>query len=184
MPITPSQTVGPFFSLGLLGPRWAVGIDETVPGPRIHIDGRVLDQDGEPVIDALIEAWQADAQGRYRRLGSASPQHNDRFTGFIRIGTDAGGRFTFETIRPGAVRQADGMLHAPHVNLGIFARGLLKRLHTRLYFPDEPLNQTDPVLALVPAARRSTLIATAAGPGGFAFDLRLSGNGETVFFEC
>jgi protocatechuate 3,4-dioxygenase alpha subunit len=184
MPITPSQTVGPFFAFGLIDPRWTAGIDDALPGPRIRIAGRVLDQDGAPVADAMIEAWQADAGGLYRHPLSAPPRHNDRFTGFTRVGTDAAGRFAFATIRPGAVRQPEGALHAPHINLGVFARGLLKRLHTRIYFPDEPLNDRDPVLALVPAARRATLIAAPAGAASFAFDLRLSGEGETVFLEC
>jgi protocatechuate 3,4-dioxygenase alpha subunit len=183
-PITPSQTVGPFFSFGLVDPRWAASVDETVPGPRIRIAGRVLDRGGAPVVDAMIEAWQADAGGLYGCPSGAPRQRNDRFTGFTRVGTDAEGRFAFETIRPGAVRQPEGGLHAPHINLGVFARGLLKRLHTRIYFPDEPLNDGDPVLALVPASRRATLIAARQDGACFAFDLRLSGKGETVFFEC
>jgi protocatechuate 3,4-dioxygenase, alpha subunit len=184
MAITPSQTVGPFFSIGLIDRRWAAGIDEVVPGPRIRIAGRVLDQDGAPVVDALLEAWQADAAGVYRHPSSRPPRRNDRFTGFARVGTDAEGRYAFATIRPGAVRQPEGGLHAPHINLGVFARGLLRRLHTRIYFPDEPLNDGDPVLVLVPAARRATLIAAPTDAGSYAFDLRLSGDGETVFFEC
>jgi protocatechuate 3,4-dioxygenase, alpha subunit len=184
MAITPSQTVGPFFSFGLIDPRWAAGIDDAVPGAPIRIAGRVLDQDGAPVLDAMLEAWQADAEGIYRHASSGPMQRNDRFTGFTRVGTDGQGRYTFATIRPGAVRQPEGGLHAPHINLGVFARGLLKRLHTRIYFPDEPLNDGDPVLVLVPAARRATLIAAPMDAGSYAFDLRLSGDGETVFFEC
>jgi protocatechuate 3,4-dioxygenase alpha subunit len=184
--LTPSQTAGPFFALGLIDARWEVEIDPATPGRRIRIEGRVLDGDGAPVIDALVESWQADASGIYRHprtmVDHALP--NDSFTGFARVATDAEGCFAWRTIMPGPVSEPDGLRHAPHIDLGIFARGLLNRLHTRLYFPQEALNARDPVLALVPPERRATLIAMSTGVDRYGFDIRLRGAGETVFFLC
>lgn len=186
MELTPSQTVGPFYHLGLIDARWAPAIEAATPGQRIRIQGCVLDGDGAPVIDGMLESWQADAGGIYRhpKATAGHPLPNDGFTGFQRISTDADGIFGWETIMPGAVAQPDGSRHAPHINLGIFARGLLNRLHTRIYFPGEALNGSDPVLALVPAERRPGLIARPMGPGSYGFDIRLRGPGETVFFTC
>jgi len=186
MELTPSKTVGPFYGLGLIDARWAPAIEAATPGERIRIEGRVLDGDGAPVIDGMLESWQADAGGIYRhpRTTAGHALANDGFTGFRRISTTAEGRFGWETIMPGAVAQPDGSRHAPHINLGVFARGLLNRLHTRIYFPGEALNESDPVLALVPPARRPGLIARPIGPGSYGFDIRLRGPGETVFFTC
>jgi len=186
MELTPSQTVGPFYGLGLIDARWAPAIEAATPGERIRIEGRVLDGDGAPVIDGMLESWQADAGGIYRHPRTTAGQAlaNGGFTGFRRISTTAEGRFGWETIMPGAVAQPDGSRHAPHINLGVFARGLLNRLHTRIYFPGEALNESDPVLALVPPARRPCLIARPIGPGSYGFDIRLRGPGETVFFTC
>ena len=186
MDLTPSQTVGPFYGLGLIDARWAPAIEAATPGQRIRIQGRVLDGDGTPVIDAMLESWQADAGGIYRhpRTMAGHPLPNDGFTGFHRISSGAEGIFGWDTIMPGAVAQPDGSRHAPHINLGIFARGLLDRLHTRIYFAGETLNGSDPVLALVPAERRPGLIAGPTGPGSYSFDIRLRGPGETVFFTC
>lgn len=183
--ITPSQTVGPFFAYALT-PRAYGGRElatellapEGVPGERIRIEGRVLDGDGAPVGDAMLELWQADAQGRYQ------PQGNAGFTGFGRAETTEEGRFRFETVRPGPVPGPGGTLQAPHLSLSIFARGVLLRLMTRIYFADDPANAADPVLALVPQARRETLIARREPGGGYRFDIRLQGEGETVFFEA
>jgi protocatechuate 3,4-dioxygenase, alpha subunit len=190
---TPSQTVGPFFAYGLAPEQYGypfrslagpVLLDEETPGERIRITGRVLDGEGNPVPDALLEIWQADGEGRYAhpadRRGS-----NLRFKGFGRCGTgtDPQHRFLFETIKPGPI----GAGQAPHVNVILFMRGLLSHLYTRIYFADEAeANARDPVLANVEEARRGTLIAaretTPAGPV-YRFDLRLQGPDETVFFD-
>ncbi|WP_188910053.1 protocatechuate 3,4-dioxygenase subunit alpha [Salinarimonas ramus] len=183
--ITPSQTVGPFFAYCLTPEAYGTrGIASSevatadAAGTRIRIEGRVIDGAGEAVPDAMIEIWQADGEGRY-------PDHaaNAAFRGFGRAETDAHGRFAFTTVKPGPVPGADGSAHAPHIAVSVFARGLLNRLATRLYFEDEPANETDPVLARVPAERRATLLARRTAPDAYAFDIRLQGEGETVFFE-
>ena len=189
-PLTPSQTVGPFFH----GALHRAGSNDLTAGgargERIAIEGRVLDGDGVPCDDALIEIWQANAAGRYAHPDD--PQSADRpdpgFTGFGRTSTDAGGRYRFATIRPGRVQGPGGVLQAPHVNVGIFARGLLRRLCTRIYFGEEPSNGTDPVLASIadPVARRTLLAARESGAGPearYRFDIVLQGPGETVFFD-
>jgi protocatechuate 3,4-dioxygenase, alpha subunit len=159
---TPSQTVGPFFRLGLcVRPN-----EEVVPGGAVRIRGLVLDGAGEPVPDALVETWQADPEGRYR--GDF---------GWGRSGTDDDGSFRFVTVKPGPV---DGQ--APHLVVLVFARGLLKPVLTRMYFPGEPSNETDPVLAAVPGDQRSTLVAEPDGEGGLRFDVRLQGDRQTAFF--
>jgi protocatechuate 3,4-dioxygenase, alpha subunit len=190
---TPSQTVGPFFAYGLTPAQYgypfgalvsSVLVDDERPGKRIRIVGRVLDGQGGPVPDAMIEIWQADAEGRYAhpadRRGS-----NLRFQGFGRCGTgtDPENRFVFETIKPGPI--GDGQ--APHVNLILFMRGMLSHVYTRIYFDDEPeANARDPVLASVEEARRHTLIATrqtSPADAVYCFDLRMQGPDETVFFD-
>jgi protocatechuate 3,4-dioxygenase alpha subunit len=182
---TSSQTIGPYLHIGT---TWLVTEDLTAPGVTgepVAIDGRVLDGDGKPVIDALVEIWQANAHGRY-----AHPEDTrdlplePGFSGFGRSQTDEQGRFRFTTIKPGRVPGADGTLQAPHLNVTIFMRGILKHLITRMYFPDDPANATDPVLGLVPEARRGTLVARGAKPGVLAWEVILQGDGETVFFEC
>ena len=138
--------------------------------------------------DALIEIWQANAAGRYAHPEDGQPKPLDpAFRGFGRCASDAEGRFRFATIRPGRVPGRGNTLQAPHINVGLFARGLLRRLVTRLYFEDAPENADDPVLALVQdPARRATLLAKrVAGDGAvYRFDIVLQGNGETVFFDC
>ena len=175
---TPSQTVGPFFHLGLLREDWSRLVDLDHPSAfRIH--GTVYDGAGDPVPDAMLELWQADATGRY-----AHPE--DVFTGFGRCGADGAGRFEFVTVKPGSVPGPGGgeSWQAPHINVSVFARGLLKRLITRVYFPDEDeANAADPVLASIEDPDfRATLIAHAED-GGYIFDVHLQGDRQTVFFD-
>jgi protocatechuate 3,4-dioxygenase alpha subunit len=192
--ITPSQTIGPFFAHALTpaaeGFAPLVGADLVTPdtaGETIRIAGRVVDGAGQPVPDAMIEIWQADGAGRYPG-GPAAALPNSGFRGFGRAPCDAGGGFAFRTVRPGAVPGPAGRLQAPHIDVGIFARGLLRRLFTRIYFADEPSNEDDPILALVAPDRRATLIAhrdeAAGGAPLYHFDICLQGARETVFFEA
>jgi protocatechuate 3,4-dioxygenase alpha subunit len=185
--LTPSQTVGPYFGIGLPWSGAETLIGAGTLGEQIEIRGRVIDGDGLPVIDALIEIWQANAAGRYdhpedRRTNVLL---DPAFLGFGRCPTDAFGNYFFRTVRPGRVPAPDGTLQAPHLAVGVFARGLLKRLATRLYFGDAPENAGDPTLALVDEARRGTLIARreAADSPLYRFDIILQGEGETVFFR-
>ena len=189
---TPSQTVGPFFSFGLAPEQYgyafrsiagAVLFDDSTPGARIRIAGRVYDAEANPLSDALIEIWQADAEGRYAH--PADPRSsNAAFKGFGRTGTgtDPESRFIFDTIMPGAVAG-----QAPHINVIVLARGMLNHLYTRFYFEDQAdANARDPVLKAVPPDRRGTLLARregAATPVTYRFDIRLQGDGETVFFD-
>ena len=185
---TPSQTVGPFFHDALSLPGADTLVTPATRGERIEIVGRVLDGDGQPVPDALVEIWQANAAGRYRHPEDTQDKPIDpAFTGFGRAATGADGSFRFLTIRPGRVPGRGNTLQAPHINVGLFARGLLRRLVTRIYFEDAAENAEDPVLALVAdPIRRATLLARRRdGDGvGYRFDLVLQGEGETVFFDC
>jgi len=180
---TPSQTIGPFFHLCLT--MNAAGARLAGPGAEgeaLTLICRVLDADGAPVDDALIELWQADASGVYNHPDDPRYQeHDPAFPGFARAATDDKGECTFQTVRPGAVTGEDGALHAPHINASIFARGLLKRVVTRVYFEDDP---KDPVLACVPEQRRATLLARpdSVKPSAWRFEIHLSGERETVFF--
>ena len=183
---TPSQTVGPYLAIGLTRknsvPRIA---GAAAKGERVRLTCRVLDGDGLPVNDAMLEVWQADADGRYHHpddpaQGAADPG----CPGFGRMGTDENGCLQFETIKPGCVAGPSGSLQAPHLNLLVFSRGLLRHQFTRIYFSGEPANQEDPVLALVPAERRETLMARPyPSPGHWIFDVYLCGPHETVFFD-
>ena len=183
-PLTPSQTVGPFFGVGLPYEGGEQVVPPGTPG-AIRLEGQVLDGNGDPVPDALIEIWQPDDRGRYRRVTDSDAtrgKSRDPSTGFGRCRTDAEGAFSFMTVKPGATSSPDGRMQAPHLNVTVFARGLLRHLVTRMYFPDErEANATDPVLNLVEPSRRHTLIAKACG-GLLHFDVRLQGEGETVFF--
>ncbi len=145
----------------------------------------MLDGDGAPVPDAMLEIWQADAQGRFSDPQDKRALPNSTFKGFGRCGTDTNGSYAFDTIKPGTVPDPDGKPQAPHILLAIFARGMLLHLYTRIYFDGEADNAADPVLALVPAGRRSTLMATRKAGAGSAyhFDIRLQGGNETVFFD-
>jgi protocatechuate 3,4-dioxygenase alpha subunit len=158
-----------------------------VHGERIVVCGTLRDGDGIAVPDALLEIWQADADGKY---DCDEPARRDtegsRFRGFGRIATDEQGRFQFVTVKPGSFKDEEGVEMAPHLLVSIFMRGLLTRLVTRIYFCDETKNATDPVLRLVPGERRGTLIAraSAAMPGRFEWNVKLQGPDETVFFTC
>src|SRR5271155_4699104 len=166
MPQTPSQTIGPFFKPALIRSGRESLATPKSRGERITIEGRVLDGDAAPVSDAMLELWQADADGRY--------DHRD-FHGLGRAATDERGCFRFYTIKPGPVPGYGDVLQAPHINLSIFARGLLKRLVTRIYFPDDPLNATDAELNAVAPERRATLVARIEQPGVVGFDIVLQG---------
>jgi protocatechuate 3,4-dioxygenase, alpha subunit len=192
--ITPSQTVGPFFKYGLTPSGqydWNDAftnnlVTPDVSGDRIRVEGKVLDGDGAPIPDAMLEIWQADAQGRFADPQDKRALPNATFRGFGRCGTDANGGYSFDTIKPGPVPDPDGRPQAPHLLLAVFARGMLRHLYTRIYFGDEAGNSSDPVLALVPADRRATLIAKRQpgnGNAAYQLDLRLQGEGETVFFD-
>lgn len=178
--LTPSQTVGPFLSIAL---PWRDGpyvVDETDPD-AIRIFGVVYDGAGVPVPDALIETWQADPDGNFNHPDDPREKASD-FRGFGRCPTAGDGTYQIVTVRPGLVPAADGVLQAPHIDVSVFARGLLTRVVTRIYFPEETAaNAADPVLSTVPADRRATLIAEPAD-GGYRFDVRLQGAHETVFF--
>ena len=190
---TPSQTIGPYLHIGLTqgayGAREIFGAtvaDAGMPGTHIRIEGRVFDGEGNVMPDAILEIWQADAQGRYAHPADGRPLASNSFRGFGRCPTDKDGGFAFDTVKPGSVAGPGDSTQAPHINVGVFSRGVLKRLFTRIYFAGEPGNAADPILALVPADRRDTLLAKpdAAKPGLYRFDIRLQGSNETVFFEA
>jgi protocatechuate 3,4-dioxygenase, alpha subunit len=178
---TPSQTAGPFLHVGLTDTRSVSRIaGEGAKGERLWITFRLLDGDGLPVPDAMIELWQADSEGNYKE---GSP--DGEFSGFGRMATSEDGSCTFETIRPGRVAGPGSTVQAPHINVSVFSRGLLKRLSTRVYFADDRANSEDPVLALVPEDRRATLLAH-PDPGrdrSWIQVIRMRGEGETVFFD-
>jgi len=183
MHTTSSQTIGPYLHIGM---TWLVDENmagEGVSGQRITLTGRMIDADGTPVNDAMIEIWQANAHGKYAHPEDARDLPVEKgFAGFGRIYTDEDGRFRLHTIKPGRVPGPDGAMQAPHLNVTIFMRGLLKHLITRVYFPDED-NATDAVFARVPAERRHTLVARAAQPGQLEWNVVLQGDDETVFFD-
>jgi protocatechuate 3,4-dioxygenase beta subunit len=182
---TTSQTVGPFFSVGM---GWLKRDDLAASGvasERVIVEGRVLDGDGQGVPDALLELWQANDRGRYRHPEDAREDPVEAaFDGFGRVATDEDGRFRFTTVRPGPVPGPAGALQAPHLAVSVFARGLMKRLVTRMYFPARPENAGDFVLGLVGPHRRATLVAETRGNATLEWNVVLQGPGETVFFEC
>lgn len=206
---TPSQTVGPFFHYGLpwkggadlvgrsdMGARpelfaqehWVLNLSSpsgTPDGEVIEVAGRVLDGAGDPVPDAMVELWQANAHGRYRAHGDRREDAplDPHFIGFGRSSTGEDGVYRFRTIRPGRTPGPMGVPQASHIALSVFGRGVLKRLATRLYFADGQGNDIDPVLAAVPAGRRETLIAERLADGTWWLDIVLQGERETVFFD-
>lgn len=184
---TPSQTVGPFFHYALPYEGGDTLLQDATAGTRIEIAGRVLDADAQPIPDAMLEIWQANAAGRYAHDEDTRAEFalDPAFHGFGRTSTDSDGRFRFHTVLPGRVPGPGNSLQAPHIAVGLFGRGLLNRLVTRIYFADAPGNDEDPILALVPEARRHTVIARRL-PGSaqiYQFDLNLGGADETVFFD-
>jgi protocatechuate 3,4-dioxygenase alpha subunit len=184
MHTTSSQTIGPYLHIGM---TWLVDENmarEGAKGERVTIEGRMIDADGTPVNDAMIEIWQANAQGKYAHPDDTRDIPLDpAFTGFGRVYTDDDGRFRFHTVKPGRVPGPDGTMQAPHLNVTIFMRGLLKHLVTRVYFEDAG-NDADPVLSQVPAGRRKTLVARRGGDSGaLEWNVVLRGDDETVFFD-
>jgi protocatechuate 3,4-dioxygenase alpha subunit len=178
------QTVGPYLHIGL---NWLITRDiagRGVKGERVTIAGRLIDGNGAGVSDGLVEIWQANADGKYAHPEDSQKKALEKgWRGFGRIPTDAKGAFRFTTIKPGRVPGPNGALQAPHLVVSVFMRGLLKHLMTRIYFPDEAAaNAEDPILKLVPAARRTTLIPKRNGKA-LEWDIVLQGKGETVFFD-
>jgi protocatechuate 3,4-dioxygenase alpha subunit len=181
---TTSQTIGPYLRIGL---EW-MQIEDLAPqgvaGERVRIEGRVFDAEGKPVNDAAVEIWQANSHGKYASPADAQDKPVETaFRGYGRSLTDEAGAFRFRTIKPGRVPGPGGRLQAPHIVVTIFMRGMLKQLLTRVYFPGDPANADDPVLGLVPADRRSTLIARKKADGVLEWNVVLQGKGETVFFD-
>ena len=182
--LTPSQTTGPYLEIGLIGgPISSRLVDESDPR-AIHLSGVLLDGAGDPVPDGMIEIWQANAAGRYAHPVDDREEIpvEQGFSGFGRSATNDAGRFEFVTVKPGRVPYIDGRQQAPHLLVGVFARGLLKRLATRMYFPDEEAaNAEDPVLLGLEPEERATLVAREED-GALRFDIFLQGPGQTTFF--
>ena len=182
--LTAAQTVGPFVSIGFEKSAVRDIAPAGVAGERVTITGRILDGDGQPVTDAVIETWQANSYGKYAHPDDAQEKLlEDNFIGFGRVLTDTQGGFRLTTIKPGTVAGPGGQEQAPHITVVIFMRGLLKQLMTRIYFPDDAANATDPVLSLVPEARRATLIAAKSADGTLQWNVYLQRPHETVFFD-
>jgi protocatechuate 3,4-dioxygenase alpha subunit len=186
LPQTPSQTVGPFFAIGLYRPGDEVVATDDRAGTRIRLEGRVLDAERNPIDDALVEIWQANGHGRYRHpADDRDLPLVDGFGGFGRCATDPDGWYRFDTVKPGPVPDPEGELQAPHISMAVLARGLLSHVYTRVYFEDED-NSDDWALRRVPPGRRPTLIArlTAREPvPTYRMDIRFQGEDETVFFD-
>ena len=186
---TGSQTVGPFFHFGLAAnEKLGCLVYPDTQGERIRLRVHLSDGRGDAVPDALVELWQADANGVYVQADAAAFEGatlSPRFSGFGRLPTGANGACVFETIRPGRVTVGSGTPQASHINVCVFMRGLLRPIYTRIYFAGDPALADDPVLALVPDARRATLLGrpVADVPGSWDFNIRLQGEWETVFFD-
>src|SRR5262245_24266550 len=190
---TPSQTIGPYLRIVLTPAAYkfrevfsTAVADPGMPGTHVRIEGRILDGEGNVAPDAMVEIWQADHQGRYAHPADGRPLASNSFRGFGRCATDKDGSFRFDTVKPGGVPGPNGTTQAPHINVGVFARGVLKRMFTRIYFAGDAANAKDPILALVPAERRDTLMAKPdpKAPGVWRFEIRLQGGHETVFFDA
>jgi protocatechuate 3,4-dioxygenase alpha subunit len=179
------QTVGPYFELLLRSRTEMEMVTPETRGERVTIEGILYDGAGAPIPDGFVEIWQADAEGRYAHPDDPRSDSADRsFCGYGWRHTEPDGGFRFDTVKPGAVPGPDGRAQAPHIMVSVMGRGILTRFITRLYFEDEPANAQDPILGLVPEARRSTLMAQPAGEGRYRFDIRLQGPNETVFFDA
>jgi protocatechuate 3,4-dioxygenase alpha subunit len=179
---TPSQTVGPFLAIVLPWPDGPDVVDAGVPG-AITITGRLLDGAGEPVPDGLIETWQADPDGRFAHPDDPRGPAASGFRGFGRCPTDADGGYLIRTLKPGPLPAEDWTSEAPHIDVSVFARGLLNRLVTRIYFPEEEAaNAADPVLCALDPADRARLVAVPEADGTLRFDIHLQGSAETPFF--
>ena len=182
--LTPSQTTGPFVAISFERTVVADVAPAGVSGERCVIRGCVIDGDGKGVDDAVVETWQANAHGKYAHPEDVREKLLEpEFKGFGRVLSDKNGAFRLTTIKPGRVEGPGGGLQAPHLVVVIFMRGLLKHLVTRIYFQDDPANAEDPILALVPAERRPTLIARKVGDGVLEWNVVLQGERETVFFD-
>jgi protocatechuate 3,4-dioxygenase, alpha subunit len=181
LPETPAQTIGPFFAVGLIWDDGPEVVPEGTPG-AVRIAGRVLDGAGDPVPDALVETWQADPDGRFAHPDDPRGPGTGGFRGFGRCATDAEGLWAVRTRKPGPLPAPEGGVEAPHLKVSVFARGLLGRLVTRVYFPDETAaNATDPLLTSIPdPAVRARLVAAPDGDG-LRFDIHLQGTQETPF---
>ncbi len=184
---TPSQTVGPYFHIGMIRGSEHVLVNDRTTGQRIRILGTVWDGKNQPIPDAVIEIWQADAHGFFNHPADPNQAQADPdFRGFGRCGTDAGGCFEFKTVKPGGTAGRDGQPQTPYVNVRIFMRGMLVQAYTRLYFSDESQNNSDVVLNSLPPEQRETLIAQREDAGdlpSYRFDIHMQGERETVFFE-
>jgi len=190
---SPSQTIGPYYALGLVrkGDKVITNVlvSEKTQGERIRIEGRVIDGDGRPIEDAMVEIWQANSHGRYNHpLDEQDKPLDPDFMGHGRAGTDPDGNYWFETIKPGSIPGQNDIPQSPHINAIVFARGMLVHAFTRIYFDDEDANRNDPVLmSIEDEARRNTLIArheTSEGRIEYRFDIHLQGEDETVFFNA
>jgi len=184
---TPSQTAGPYFHIGMTEPRSVSRIAAPgIRGERVWLTCRVIDGAGAPVNDAMIEIWQANAEGKMNHPDDSQPKPLEPdWLGFGRMPTQEDGSCQFETIKPGRVPGPENALQAPHLSLAVFARGLLKQLYTRVYFAGDTANAEDAILQLVPSGRRNTLMANPdpRKPGHWDFDIHLQGEQETVFFD-
>ena len=184
---TASQTVGPYLHLGLTRMTFPDIAADATQGETIVIAGRVLDGEGQPIPDALLEFWQANAAGRYTHPEDTQDKPLDGgFLGFGRVPTDRDGQFSFTTVKPGSVPGPGNSLQAPHIVVCVFMRGMLRHLYTRIYFSDEAGNAADPVLGLIgDESRRPTLIAQREpGSNRYRWNLVMQGAEETVFFDC
>jgi protocatechuate 3,4-dioxygenase alpha subunit len=180
---TPSQTVGPYLAIGLTWPDGELAVPAGSPS-AIWLRGRLLDGEGDPVPDGMVETWQADPEGHFTHPDDprGAVARTDGFSGFGRCATGPDGAWAICTLKPGPVPTVDGVLEAPHINVSVFARGLLDRVVTRVYFDDEAAaNMADPVLMTIPSERRATIVA-ASSEDGYRLDIRLQGAHETAFF--
>jgi protocatechuate 3,4-dioxygenase alpha subunit len=187
---TPSQTIGPFFAYCLTSSDYgykliADNVINSISGQKIQITGQVLDGGRRPIPDAMLEIWQADPEGQFYEAGKFK---DPSFTGFARTGTDLNGNFLFRTVKPGVFKNSTGILQAPHINLTLFARGLLRHLTTRIYFSDEEATYKDPFIThLVPEPRRNTLVARLEKNNAdhicYTFNINLQGENETAFLH-